>query len=229
MINVVTVLATKPGSIETGVCDHRTFTPKHARELQEAFDRHLTVEHRFLCLTDVHPSYFPSGIHVLPLTRDWGGWWAKLELFDWVWADPMLYCDLDNVITGNVDLLAGPWDGFVGARDWDYPIFNSSLMAFHGDYRWIFDKFAADPEGHAAQHMQIPTLGDQSFIEAALVERGVPISYWQRLLPQGYLGSRWELARLQSDNPPRAILWHGYPKPWQLPEPEKSLLYGEKL
>jgi hypothetical protein len=140
-------------------------------------------------------------------------------MFAQTWDGPVLYCDLDNVLLGNVDALARQRAPFIGALDWDYPIFNSSLMYFEGDYSWIYERFLEDPEGHARTHSAMPMLGDQSFIASCLDRAGITPSYWQRILPEGYLASRRQLDRLGSGNPPRAILWHGYPKPWQLPEP----------
>lgn len=220
MINVVTVYASKPGNLEH-TSDASAYGPEHVARLRDAFHQHLTVPHDFFCLSDATI----ADTECLPLEHGWGGWWSKLEVFAHLWDGPVLYCDLDNVILGNVDELTNPREGFVGALDWDYPIFNSSLMHFDGDYRWIYQAFCGAPETFAKIHDHIPMLGDQSFIASCLHSRDITPLYWQRILPEGYLGSRRELDRLASDNPPRAVLWHGYPKPWQMSEQVRSLLY----
>jgi hypothetical protein len=58
---------------------------------------------RVVCLSDVHVSY---PVEVVPLRKDWPGWWSKLELFrPGLFTEPVLYLDLDTLVVGNVSKL----------------------------------------------------------------------------------------------------------------------------
>jgi hypothetical protein len=219
MINVVTVWDSRPSRLEE-ICDPSDYALAQVESMRAQFRKHLTVKHRFVCFTDRPTevrSVCTADDMVIPLRKDWGGWWSKIEIFSWVWHDTALYCDLDNVLLGNVNaLVTGPHeDTFFAARDWDYPIFNSSLMRFRGDYRPIFEQFAKDPQLYADLHSAIPNLGDQSFIATALDRKGITPTFWQNELP-GFFKSRRDVAAGRLDDSPM-VLWHGRLKPWQLP------------
>jgi hypothetical protein len=217
MINVVTVWDSRPSRLEDQ-CDPSDYALAQVESMRAQFRKHLTVKHRFVCFTDQPTAVreiCTSDDMVIPLRKDWGGWWSKIEIFSWVWHDQALYCDLDNVLMGNVDQLAENTEDetFMAARDWDYPIFNSSLMRFRGDYRPIFEAFARDPQGNANKHQTIPCLGDQSFIASVLDRRGITPAFWQNALP-GFFKSRRDVAAGRLDDSPM-VLWHGRLKPWQ--------------
>lgn len=208
---VATVYASKPGSIDTGICDHRDYGPAQVASIVNQFERNAP-EHLHVCLTD--DLSIREHCDIEPLRWDWGGWWSKLEMFAYVWNQPVLYCDLDNVLLGDVSALANPGAGFWMAQDWDYEVPNSSLMWWQGDYRWIYERFCEDPAYHASRHTAMPNLGDQSFIAECLAMRGIVPRYWQRELPAGFFRSRWDVSndRLTGAS---MVLWHGRPKPWQ--------------
>jgi hypothetical protein len=207
---VATVYASKAGSIDTGICDPSDYGPAQVASMRRQFERNLTRTHDFVCLADRRAPYTVCR----PLRQSWGGWWSKLELFRQPAQVPILYCDLDNVLLGNVNALANPGPGFWMAQDWDYDVPNSSLMWWQGDYRWIYERFMEDPAYHASRHTAMPNLGDQSFIAECLAMRGIVPRYWQRELPAGFFRSRWDASedRLTGAS---MVLWHGRPKPWQ--------------
>lgn len=208
---VATVYASKPGSIDTGICDPTDYGPEQVASMRAQFARNLIAPHDFVCLTDDR-EYFSTIAH--PLVDGWGGWWAKLELFASPGPLPILYCDLDNVLLGDASALANPGAGFWMAQDWDYKVPNSSLMWWQGDYRWIYERFCENPAYHASRHTAMPNLGDQSFIAECLAMRGIVPRYWQHELPAGFFRSRWDVSndRLTGAS---MVLWHGRPKPWQ--------------
>ncbi len=208
---VATVYSSKPGSLWTPTCDPSDYKPEHVHRLRDAFHQHLSVPHEFVCLSDCQE--LDPEILRLPLMHDWGGWWSKLELFAWDWSDqPVLYCDLDNVVLGDLGALADRNElSFYMARDWDYPVPNSSLMWFRGDYRWIYEAFCVDPIANAQIFTKMPDLGDQAFMARALAAHGITPRFWQHELP-GFFTSRWQ----PDAEGAKMILWHGSPKPWQL-------------
>lgn len=212
---VATVYASKPGALAGESGDHRVYNPSRVESLRQQFRRHLKVPHTFVCLTD-DPALSET-MTTIPLMHSWGGWWSKLELFAHDWQEPVLYCDLDNVLLGDVTALRYefPARPFLAAHDWDYPVLNSSLMAWWGDYRYIYDSFHADPVGCAARNQAMPYFGDQGHIAHQLSLHGVRPLFWQHCLPDGFFASRWDVS---SDRLSRArmVLWHGHPKPWQI-------------
>lgn len=209
---VATVYSSRPGTLETGTCDPRDYGPEHVLAMREAFSRHLPRPHRFVCLTD-HRGLLGEHRWAFELHHDWGGWWSKIELFRTPWLEPVLYCDLDNLIQGDITSLAEAAKGrrFIMARDWDYPVLNSSLMYWDGDFRWLYEGFR--PEA-AEAFKAMPLMGDQGYIESALATARVEPDVWQDLIP-GVFRSRWDWAMGRLPEA-RMILWHGKPKPWQL-------------
>ena len=78
-------------------------------KLKRGVARHLSVPHRFACLTDVPVADVD---HCYKLEHDWPGWWSKIEIFrPGVVSGPTLYLDLDTVLVGSIDALADlPYD-----------------------------------------------------------------------------------------------------------------------
>jgi hypothetical protein len=211
MISVVCVYSSTSNGLDMTACEPADYAGR-AAALRRQFREHFTEPHEFVCLTDAPREV--EADRILPLRHDWGGWWAKVELFAWPWEGRVIYCDLDNVLLGNVDFLAEPEGYFIAARDWDYPVLNSSLMAWTGPRRWIYDLFCEDPVRHAATHNAMPMLGDQSFISSALDSYGIIPKRWQQEYPSEF-ASRHDAAANRLGEA-KMVLWHSRPKPWQL-------------
>jgi len=142
VITVVTVLRTGGG----------TYTAEWVNRLHAGVQRHLPVDHDFVCLTD-DPRGMDRGVCVEPLRHDWPGWWAKQELFTpGLFDDLVIYFDLDTVITG--DLV--PFTGYTGPRAFLRDFFRyrenmigSGMMLWMGDEMAdIYREFTKDPEAH---------------------------------------------------------------------------------
>jgi hypothetical protein len=70
--------------------------------LRSMVAKHLSLDHRFVCFTD-SPI---DGVECRPLEPNLPNWWSKLSLFKpGQFSGPVLYLDLDVVITGNIDAL----------------------------------------------------------------------------------------------------------------------------
>ena len=80
----------------------RTFNPEWVRLLRAMVKRHLTLPHRFVCLSNVGI----AGVECLPLTDDLPSWWSKIELFKHPFEGRVLYLDLDVIVTGVLDDIA---------------------------------------------------------------------------------------------------------------------------
>ncbi|RYF05591.1 MAG: hypothetical protein EOO77_28205, partial [Oxalobacteraceae bacterium] len=85
------------------------------QKLASGAARHLTVPHRFVCLTNMGEI---EGVETIPLSNDWPGWWSKVEMFrPGLFDGPVLSFDLDVLFTGNIDHMAGPFDSMVMLHD----------------------------------------------------------------------------------------------------------------
>jgi hypothetical protein len=179
MLNVVCVLK-RPAP------PHHAYDPVWVQKLQRGFARNLTVPHRFVCLSDM---VIPD-VTVEPLRHDWMLYWSKIEMFrPGLFAGPTLYCDIDAMITGNIDALAGPYDGMVMLNDF-YPSFlNSGLLwwdASNPVFATLYDRMCAHPLQIMLEHRYkgATNYGDQEFIANTLTELGVTLAAWQQIQPK---------------------------------------------
>jgi hypothetical protein len=147
--------------------------------------RHLGT-HRFVCLTDD-----PVDQDDVPLVQaGWKEWWSKVELFrpDVLPTDePVVYIDLDTIITGPIDWMvpaaAGFWMWLVPRRE---PILSSCFMAWWGDFGWLYEDFAREPERLMLEYGAHPRKSDEAYIREALWREGIEI---------GDLGEQGKIAR----------------------------------
>ncbi|MFC6760442.1 hypothetical protein ACFQFQ_14595 [Sulfitobacter porphyrae] len=131
-------------------------------KLQRGVARHLSLPHRFVCLSDE-----PVDCERIPLETDWPGWWSKIEMFrPGLLTGQTLYLDLDTVITGPLAPLLS--DQFTMTRDFLNPnIMNSGVMAWAGDYSIIWEAMKVNPAGIIEHYDAWPDgrIGDQALIE----------------------------------------------------------------
>lgn len=141
------------------------YTPEWVYKLKRGVERHLTIPHRFMCLSDIE-----LDCERIPLKHDWPGWWSKIEIFSpGLISGPTLYLDLDTIITGNIDGFADlPYD-FAMLKN-----FNETEMVGSG-VMWfkkrapavVYERFIQDPQ-RIIDHYEAVKLGsyrgDQAFI-----------------------------------------------------------------
>lgn len=183
------------------------YTPEWVARLNAAVTRHLPIDYRFVCLSDVDVP-----CERIPLEHGWPGWWAKLELFRL--PGPVLYLDLDTAIVGDLSDIAAQADHceFTLLRDFyrGGDGLGSGLMGWNIDVSRIYDQFAVDPVGW----QQRIRGGDQAFIEQAVNFRGV--ARWQDRLP-GQVVSYKVHCRCGIPSNARVVCLHGAPKFGDMP------------
>ncbi|MEQ1854588.1 MAG: hypothetical protein ABMA01_23715 [Chthoniobacteraceae bacterium] len=151
------------------------YLPQHVAALKDGCKAAMPP-HDFLCMTDMEVEC-PS----VRLTRDWKGWWAKMEVFGPLLPDrPTLYLDLDTVLLGRpcAEIIAAAWDaGFVILRDvyrgrQNPHAMQSSAMFWQRRPAGIYDHFTEDAAGIMGRFR-----GDQDFLESVVTGA----KYWQDL------------------------------------------------
>lgn len=178
----------------------RDYRPEHVSRLRDMVARHLTVPHRVVCLSN-----WPVPCERIPLVTSREGWWAKTELLrPDLFTGRVLYLDLDVTIIDNIDEIAAYPGQFVTLRDWLTLGFNSSVM--------LWDAGIAD---HLYRDLTLADMnrlhGDQDWLterfpSAATFPRSWVVSYKANVRPKGRV-----------PDGAKVIVWHGVPKPWQLP------------
>jgi hypothetical protein len=195
------------------------FRPSHAARLFDQVMRHAPHDEvDFLCLTDQKDALDVLCVPAVPLTTSWPGWFAKIEAL--AAEGPALYFDLDvNIIADLTPLLeAATMFDFIAPRDFwvgGPHRMNSSVMAWSGSVRHVYDQFAADPDGaikrYQKNYVASGGWGDQGFIWDA--RRG-DVTFWDDIGP-GLVMSYKRGALEGRDLSDCAILCsHGEPRPW---------------
>lgn len=170
--------------------------------LRDGVKRHLPIEHRFVCLSDVDVP-----CERIPLQHDWPGWWSKIELF--TLPGPVLYFDLDTAIVGNLETLASHAEErkLIMLRDFYVPDHcGSGVMAWAGDYPLEAYRLFAETPGKLMD-VRRARMGDQAFIEEALPL----ITHWQRLVGDQIVSYKVHCRNGIPTNS-RVVCLHGLPK-----------------
>ena len=171
MINVVCVLK-QGGKVGYDV----TWVEK----LKNSVARNLTLEHRFVCLSDVDVSS-----ERIPLIGAGAGFWAKLELFrPGLFNGPVLYIDLDTVICSNLDHIVNRIKDqqFVMLLETDKNVVSSAVMWWQGDHSHLWYQYLEiSSEEIKERYSKMPRYGDQAFIE----------DYTTHTLLQDHIPAEW--------------------------------------
>ena len=205
------------------------FSPEYVNNLFRGVRRHLSLPHRFVCLTDDSRGIDP-GVEVRPLTDDLPGWWNKLTLFKprlYDLTGTVLFFDLDMIVIRNIDSLARhPGEFLAVLAPQGQTEYWSGFLRFRvGRYSRLWEQFEPRREEVIRE-----ITGDQDWINACAGERhaGGPQSQkarllWPEVTPERSLieplPRRWfssykkdlkgQEDRLSQDT--RVIVFHGVP------------------
>lgn len=194
------------------------YRPAHVLRLRDAVSKHLTVKHRFYCLTDMHVD-----CPMILLRNSWPGWWSKIEMFHPDIPRPVLYFDLDTLILRNIDDLALGHRFTMLENFWHKDRIGSGMMAWDADLSVIYDEFAKNASFHQRDYRTQARWGDQGFI---IEHTPIEPERWQRKFP-GRVVSYKHHCRVglppKSNEAGRAVVppgaavvcYHGRPKPWE--------------
>lgn len=184
------------------------FTPEYVTRLRDGVAAHLTIPHKFVCMTDTPI----DGVECIPLQLGLPGWWSKPEIFR---ADlpfkRVFYLDLSCVVSGLLDEMAMQ-DDIVITSDWYYGGPSQSVLLYNvGDFSAQWEAFSADPARwmREGDKMIAPNFGDQILVRDLPVPE---LNYWQDVLP-GHLVSFKVHCQNGIPQNARLIKFHGQPKP----------------
>jgi len=184
----------------------KTYHACYANRLYDMVKRHLPrgIAFTFLCFTEDAAGLVP-GITARALPEDLSGWWNKLYLFKnrvFEEQDRVIYFDLDTLITGPLDEIAGYRGDFALLRDfYRTDGYGSGVMCWRaGACDTIWERF------EAAGRPEIPG-GDQAWIEKVIPGAAL----LQELFPGMFVSFKVDCRPLP---PPGAcvVSFHGEPK-----------------
>ena len=182
------------------------YTPEWVSKLRNGVAKHLSAPHRFVCLSDV-----PVDCERVPIEHDWPTWWPKVEL--WRLPGPVLFFDLDTLITGPLDDIAEAVarHDFIALRNF-YALSKpgGGMLAWRGDVRRLYDAFAARPIQWMAE---CGNGGDQAYLERV----GEVTAFWQNLLPGQVVSYKAHNCADRLPRNARVMCLHGRPKFMDMP------------
>lgn len=182
------------------------FDEDYVFALRECVREHLTLPHKFVCYTDLTI----KGMSIHFLTEGLDGWFSKFEVFKEI--GPVLYLDLDTIVTGNIDLLVKgimePGDTF-----WMLEAFSprhkwaSGIMGWTGDWNWLIP--------HCKRYAGLYTM-DQECIAATLKNAEKRPNTIKRNSHKIYSYKHHCQDGLPKDA--RIVCFHGKPRPKEVSE-----------
>lgn len=191
------------------------YRPHHVAALQAGVARHLSLPHRFVCLSDVDVP-----CERVALRNRWPGWWSKIELFrPGLFCGPTLYFDLDTIIVGSLDEIALGHRFTVLRNFWSKKYsepqrIGSGVMAWNVDLSELYRIFAADADNFIRRYKSRARWGDQGFIRDHCA---VPMERWQDKHPGKVVSFKLDVARARGVPVEAAVVaFHGKPRPWAL-------------
>lgn len=202
------------------------YSSDYVNKLYSMVERHLTLPHRFVCLTDDKTGIDPRVECKELLDENLEGWWNKLSLFKEKIHDlegTVVFLDLDVVIVDNIDFLFEyrPDEKMIGVCDPIFPDveYNSSVLRFEiGEWQEIYNRFRTElhlqPDGHY-RHPHKVFIGDQQWITYCAYPDG---THKHHTYKEGKVVSfKRHVQHSGNPQPGQAIiLFHGRPNPHEL-------------
>lgn len=204
MKNIVCVLKTGGWKNRHMSVEYR---PEHVQWMARMVAEHVTVPHRFVCMSDVTV----EGVETIPLLDNLPGWWAKMCLFREF--EQAFYLDLDTVITSNIDNMIMHQHDFTVLRNFsstDKNRIGSGLMAWDRDLSALHDEFMKDSKRHMRECTTSEKWGDQGFIQHHYEGS---MDRFQYLFPGEVVSFKTDLKRGDPSPQNKIVCFHGKPKP----------------
>ena len=192
------------------------YSTDYVYRLQDMVAKRLSLEHRFVCLSEQRF----DGIESVKPISDKPGWWQKIDLFE-VSQGPSMYLDLDVILTGSLDGLAGFIPGFGVAMPLNWAKsghggYQSSFMAWEGPIPEVRERFSASCIGE-------PQNGNCGYYNCALGQlwgdqEWLTAYCWQliRPIPYGEIVSYKYHCQAGPPEGAKVCVFHGKPDPHEV-------------
>lgn len=196
------------------VCCFRTggeYKPEHVEALYKQTCRQTTKKYNFVCYTDYAES-FSDGITVIPLEKNYPGWWSCVEL--WRHQGPSIIIGLDTMFIGNIDhilQLACDVKGnefLLLESFWHLGQYINGMQIWNGDWSWLYKNFNYEKQSTEYR-------GDENYQIESLMRVGVSIGRIQMRVDGVYSYKDQYLRGKAKD--PRVLIFYGKDKPWKVP------------
>lgn len=188
------------------------FKQKDVLRLQRNIARYVTTPYTFYCLTDM--SFEKNTVNCIPLTKNYPGWWSKIELFQSkrFKEEYILYFDLDTVICNNINTMLTQRRSFIGLMSLcrrrvakNYMASGVMMWENTGKYDFLFNEFTM---------RQTTTFrGDQDYISDSLWRRKIKPLYWQNIVNGIYSYKLNYLTGQVLLDDITVLCFHGKPRP----------------
>lgn len=191
------------------------YNSDYVNKMYSMLKRHLKLDFEMWCITDDLTGIDENIICAWPPMK-LSGCWNKLAIFQFfnkASGDPVLYLDLDQVITDDITDLICPYIGspqmvcYADHIEWMGCKFGSALMMFQPcDFYYIWDEFLANYD-KAIQTQG----GDQVYINTLI--NPDYIIYINEFHPGAIASFKYDLKQGDLNDGVKLVNFHGHPKP----------------
>lgn len=223
----------------------------YVKRIANAIRRNTTVEYKIKLVTDEIASIIAPLIShgiidsIDYLTHGLPGWWAKVRIF--ITEGPVLYLDLDTIITGSLDAIIKSIlsirNEIIMLRGFYRPDYCSGIMGWNADFSWLYDLYmekylpkAKFSNSHHAIRMKIDRTqfrGDQEWLQYVFKnDRRQHVLLIQDLVPDAICSYKVHIQETEMVPEGASIVcFHGKPRPHEItpiPEWMKIHWFGNK-
>jgi len=188
------------------------FGVEYVRRLKHGVDRHLSLPHRFVCLSDRKV----GGIETIPLGLEWAKWNLR-KIYAYkpgLFKGRVLMLDLDVVIVGSIDDIASYAGKFATCEGaYRKRKIGGSIISFEAGFG---KKMLWQPLENEYRAIERDTGGSERYyFQRQFGQHGFVPDFWQDLYP-GQIASYKRDCREGIPKGARIVRFHGRPRPHEV-------------
>jgi len=189
------------------------YNSSHVLQLKAQTDRHADRPYRFVCMTDKMEATPSTGIEIIPLEKNYPGWWSCCEL--WKLCGPTIVVGLDTAFVSDLGPLfdlaeQADFYEFWMLRSFFHPYdpardLINGVQVWNGDWRWLWEEFDFKKDSEKFR-------GDENYLLDKLHNAGVRCRKIQDEV-NGIYSYVLDCKRYIPKDA-KVIVFHGRNKPW---------------
>lgn len=178
--------------------------------LSRQVSRNMLLPHRFVCLSDIR--FEDPYIDVIPLKKNWPGWWSVIEIFRL--TGPIIFMGLDTILLNSIDRLGElaltcPPNVFYMVRPQPRARrrgqkLSSGIMMWTGDWKWLFREFKPEYMKHFK--------GEERYTEWQMLKKHIDVRFTQDYF-NGFYSYKNDIRDKRMPKDATVIAFHGKPRP----------------